>query len=259
MYAELRTRIENGELAEDEQLPPELELAKQFGVSRGTARQAVSRLVLEGLVERTAGRGTFVSSRRLVFTARELLGFTEQIRASGRVPSSQVMDISVVPATEAPHTADFGPSVDQLISLERVRLADGEPIALEHMFLPFPRFAGLRDIHLEDRSVYDTLEEVFGTQLTMGEFSLDIADLNKRQAELLNERVHSAAFVMEGSVRDQLSSTVVSVRAFYRRNKFSFTFSTPRGAHTPMHYAQPRLVLAPTPEAMDPHDLNDEF
>lgn len=258
MYAQLRTQIENGELAVDEQLPPELDLANQFGVSRGTARQAVSRLALEGLVERSAGRGTFVSSRPLVFTPRELLGFTEQIRASGRVPSSQVIDVSVVSASTGAHLADFGSDVDQLVSLERVRLADGEPIALEHMLLPFPRFAGLRDIHLEDRSVYDTLEEVFGAQLTMGEFSLDIANLNKRQSELLNERVHSAAFVMAGSVRDQQGVTIVSVRAYYRRNKFSFTFSTPRGSHTPIHYAHPRLVVVPTSDAADSQDLSSE-
>lgn len=248
IYRELRGQIESGRLAEGEQLPTELELARDFEVSRGTVRQAVTQLVVEGAVERTAGRGTFVSPRRLVFRARELLGFTEQIRASGREPSSEVIDISTVSAAENSHGVGFGPAVEQLLSVERVRLADGEPIALEHMLLPFPRFAGLRDVSLETRSVYDTLEEIFGVQLSVGEFALDIAELDERQAKLLGEPGGSVAFVMGGVVRDQHGSPVVGVRSFYRRDRFSFTFSTPRESHASLEYAQPRLVIAPLPQ-----------
>lgn len=247
MYSELREQIEGGKLTEGAQLPPELELADHFGVSRGTARQAISKLVSDGFVERTAGKGTFVSSARLVFTARELLGFTEQIRSSGRTPSSEVIDVSVVDAEEHAPNIPFTHDITQLLSIERVRKADGEPIALEHLLLPFPRFAGLRDVELQERSIYDTLEEVFGVRLSVGEFSLDIADLDTRQAKLLHEQEPSVAFVMSGTVQDQLGTTVVSVRSFYRRNRFSFTFSTPRGSHSSLRFAQPQLVIAPAP------------
>lgn len=248
IYQELRAQIDAGTLAEGEQLPTELELARDFSVSRGTVRQAVTRLVFDGIVERTAGKGTFVSSRRLVFRARELLGFTEQIRASGREPSSEVIDLSAVPARGHAHGVDFGPPTEQLLSVERVRLADGEPIALEHLLLPLPRFAGLRDVSLETRSIYDTLEELFGVRLTVGEFSLDIAELGEREAELLGEAAGSAAFAMSGVVRDQLDSPVVAVRSLYRRDRFSFTFSTPRESHASLRYSQPRLVVAPLAE-----------
>lgn len=247
IYQELRSQIESGRLAEGAQLPTELELAEDFAVSRGTVRQAVTRLVFDGIVERTAGRGTFVSSKRLVFTARELLGFTEQIRASGRVPSSEVIDISTVAAHDNSHGVNFGPAAEQLLSVERVRKADGEPIALEHLLLPFPRFAGLRDVSLETRSIYDTLEELFGVRLSVGEFALDIAELGERQAELLGEANGSASFVMSGVVRDQFDSPVVAVRSFYRRDKFSFVFSSPRESHAELQYAQPRLVISPLP------------
>lgn len=245
LYAQLSEQITSGRFAEGEQLPPELELASQYGVSRGTVRQAIARLSAEGLVERTAGRGTFVSSRRLVYAARELLGFSAQIRASGRVPSSRVIGVEVVDASAQEYGTVFGDLVQQLLSITRVRQADGEPIALEHLLLPFPRFAGLRDLNLEDRSIYDTLEAVFGVQLTLGQFSLDIADLDDAQAALLGEKKDSAAFAMSGCVRDQLGLAVVSVRSLYRRDHFSFTFSTPRDTHQSLQYAQPRLVIAP--------------
>lgn len=258
VYLELRDQISSGHISEGEQLPPELELATQYGVSRGTMRQAIARLADDGIVERTAGRGTFVSSQRLVFAARELLGFSTQIRESGRVPSSQVVDVSVLSASEAstehsiataPEATPaglFGAQVAEVISIERVREADGEPIALERLMLPFPRFAGLRDIDLEEQSIYDTLENVFGVQLTVGEFSLDITDLASREAELLHEPEQRSAFVMSGVVLDQNNIPVVSVRSMYRRDKFSFTFTTPRGGQASMQYTQPRLVVQPT-------------
>lgn len=245
MYQQLRARIDSGELREGEQLPTELELAEQFHVSRGTARQAITRLVHEGAVDRTAGRGTFVLSRRLVYTARELLGFTEQIRASGRTPSSEVIEIAVVDAAANSHNTEFGPGVERLLSIERVRKADDEPVALEHLLVPFPRFAGLRDIRLEQTSIYDTLEEQFGVRLQVGEFTLDIADLTSRQATLLAEPEGTSVFLMSGTVTDHGGVPIVAVRSYYSRKKYSFTFSVPRETHVTARYVPPRLVLTP--------------
>lgn len=244
MYQVLRARIDNGQLREGDRLPTELELADEFHVSRGTARQAISRLVHEGAVDRTAGRGTFVLSRRLIYTARELLGFTEQIRASGRTPSSEVMEIAVVDAADNSHGVDFRSGVRKLLSIERARKADGEPVALEHLLVPFPRFAGLRDIPLETTSIYDSLEEQFGVRLQVGEFTLDIADLNTRQATLLAEPQGTSVFLMSGTVTDHGGMPIVAVRSYYSRKKYSFTFSIPRETHVTASYVPPRLILS---------------
>ena len=55
-----RERIERGNLAVGDQLPTEIELAQYYSISRGTVRQAMNALVRQGLLERVAGRGTFV-------------------------------------------------------------------------------------------------------------------------------------------------------------------------------------------------------
>jgi len=244
MYQELRARIEKGTFPEGGQLPTEQELASEFQVSRGTARHAISRLVQDGAVERTAGRGTFVLSRRLVYSARELLGFTGHIRASGRVPSSEVIDVSVIDAAENTHGTEFGADVESLLSIERVRKADGEPVALEHLLLPLPRFAGLKDVPLEKVSIYDTLEEQFGIRLGVGEFTLNIADINNRQAGLLAENPGASAFLMSGTVIDEDSRPAVAVRCYYRSGKYSFSFSIPRETHVAARSVRPRLMLS---------------
>ncbi len=250
MYRQLRSQIDSGMLRDGEQLPTELELADQFNVSRGTARHAVTRLVTEGIVVRTAGRGTFVAPRRLTYTARELLGFTEQILASGRTPSSEVIDVSVVDsADDADFDATFGEGALKMLSIERVRKADDHPVALEHLLLPWPRFAGLRDISLESVSIYDTLEELFGVHLQMGDFLLDIADLSARQAALLNETESTAVFLMHGTVFDQDEQPIMAVRSYYSRSQYSFRFSIPRETDSAKHVVAPKLlILAPGDE-----------
>ncbi len=62
---DLQTRIENGELREGDRIVPEIDLAKQLGVSRSTARKALQCLTDDGFISRTAGRGSFVLPRRM--------------------------------------------------------------------------------------------------------------------------------------------------------------------------------------------------
>lgn len=245
VYEALHGRIANGTLRPGTQLPTENELVSEFGVSRGTARQAVTRLVHEGLVERTAGRGTFVSDRRLMYASRSLLGFTEQIRATGREPSSSLINVGPEAASAYAEEFDFGPNVSTVLSIERVRNADAEPVALEHLVVPLPRFAGLKDLDLEKVSIYDTLEELFGVHLRVGDFLLDVEDFSDRQAPLLHEAAGTPGFLMHGMVFDQDDRAIVGVRSYYRRSKYSFSFSIPREAARDRPVQPPQLVLLP--------------
>ena len=244
IYQDLRGQIEGGELPPGSQLPTELEIADEYSVSRGTARQAITRLVNEGTVDRTAGRGTFVSSRRLTYAARELLGFGQQIRATGRTPSSSLVELSLVSADAYAKTFGFAPGLEKLVSIERVRKADGEPVALEQLLLPWPRFAGLRDMDVATLAVYDTLENLFGVHLRAGEFQLDVEDLNDRQSELLEEPAGAAAFLMLGTVFDQDDQPIVGVKCYYRRSRYSFHFTIPRESHSYPNYTPPRPVMS---------------
>lgn len=241
LYRDLRQRIDSDEWAPGHQLPTELSLAEEFQVSRGTIRQAISRLADDGLVERTAGRGTFVALGRLMYPVDDLMGFTEQISASGHVPSSRLVEVATLTTSDLDRDHDFGPGVDRVLSLERVRHADGEPVALEHLLLPLPRFAGLAEVDLESASVYETLEDLFGVRIRLGDFTLDIENISGGQARLLDERSPTAVFLMSGNVYDQLGRTVVGVRCYYRPRKYSFQFSMSRKSGA--QHAPPRPVL----------------
>src|SRR5437870_13268643 len=113
------------------ELPSDAELCEEFGVSRMTARHAMNRLAGDGLVFRVRGRGTFVGDPPTHRRANSLLSFSNEMRRQGRVPTSQVLGR----ALRAPNREEAArlrlKKGEKVLWLKRIRLADGERIALE--------------------------------------------------------------------------------------------------------------------------------
>lgn len=139
-------------------LPTDKDLCDTFGVSRMTARQAVSRLAEAGLVRREPGRGTFVALPRLQREIGVLLSFTRQMERLGRVASSRIIERSTEPApADVAARLQLEPDTP-VIRMRRLRLADGIPTAIELVILPATRFAWLLDVDMEHGSLHAALE-----------------------------------------------------------------------------------------------------
>ncbi|WP_413450839.1 GntR family transcriptional regulator [Georgenia phoenicis] len=150
----LRGLIDDG-LGVGQAIPSERELCEQFGVSRMTVRQAVDALVVEGLLERVQGRGTFVAQPKVDLQLR-LVSFPEEMRRRGMEPSLRVLAAERVAAP--PHVADALdlPPEAEVHYLRRLRLADGLPMAVEENWLPATLVPDLLDEEPAP-SVYDAL------------------------------------------------------------------------------------------------------
>lgn len=150
-YAQIVAHIEQaiaaGELGPGDRLPSERELAAEHGVSRMTVRQALQTLEARGLLRRAIGRsgGSFVARPKLERDLRMFSGLSEQLRRQGVAAGARI-----VSTREA----------DGAIEIVRVRLADGEPFALERSSFPGDRFAGLLGLDLSG-SLYDLLDDHF--------------------------------------------------------------------------------------------------
>ncbi|RFA16730.1 hypothetical protein B7R22_02420 [Subtercola boreus] len=139
-------------------LPSEPELAARFNVSRMTARQAAQNMARRGLVERRQGTGTFVATPALHRRDGVLLSFTEDMRRRGMTTTSKVLNGEV---TTSPQDAvSLGlHSTDRIVRLERVRFANGVPLAIELVSLP-GKFAKVLEFDLENGSLHAALREL---------------------------------------------------------------------------------------------------
>lgn len=131
----LRDAIEDRRLAAEEALPPEREIAEEFGVSRITVRKALDALVAEGMLTRRQGAGTFVAAReeaRVEKSFSKLSSFSEDMVSRGRRPESVWLSRASGAVTPE-ESLTLGLSPGALVyRFNRIRYADGEPMALEH-------------------------------------------------------------------------------------------------------------------------------
>jgi GntR family transcriptional regulator len=193
----LRTRI--AALEPHSALPSDAQLCDEFGVSRMTARNAVQRLVQEGLVYRVPGRGTFVAADEAHRTATHILSFSDEMRRRGRVPSSRVVEQLVRAATEDERVR-LG--ADEVAVLRRVRLADGEPIALETAVFSAARVSSVLAGDLEDVSLFEALAGS-GNVPTAGRAAIAAEAAGAEEAKLLGIRKGEPLLVERRLIRDQ--------------------------------------------------------
>ena len=151
----LRARIAT--LDPDSPLPSDAQLCEEFGVSRMTARNAVQRLVQEGLVYRLPGKGTYVAGSGAHREASNLTNFTKEMRRRGREPSSRLLERELRPATELEERRLQIPEGSSVVSVRRIRLADNEPVAIEHAVLPAAAAAAVMESDLERGSLHEAL------------------------------------------------------------------------------------------------------
>jgi GntR family transcriptional regulator len=172
------------ELEVDTPIPSERVLAERFGVARMTVRQAVNQLVTGGKLYRVPARGTYVARPTIVLPVR-LTSFTEDMASRGLVPGSVELVRRTEPAAQAMAVELGIPIGEQIHVIERLRTADGEPMAIERAHLPAAVAPGLTQDSLKDRSLYEVLEERYGIVLDAGEQTIQASTVDAADARLL--------------------------------------------------------------------------
>ena len=216
---QLRVRI--AVLDPHDPLPSDAELCEEFGVSRMTARQAVHRLVLDGLVYRQTGRGTFVAPAIIDRQIANLRGFSAEMRARGLKPSSSVIRADFGPGTLDQTTTLRLPPASKVVKIERVRLADAVPMAYETATLT-ARCAGVLGADLATGSLHAALIAE-GVIPNSGESTVTAELANATDAEHLAIKRRSPLLVERRLIRDVNLTPIEWTQSRYVPERFSLT------------------------------------
>jgi GntR family transcriptional regulator len=196
--------------------PSERELVHRFGVARMTVRQAMDALVVEGLLERIPGRGTFVARPRR--TASRITSYTEEMARRGMLAESQTLLARREQAGPGVARALSLTEGDAVIHWRRLRRADGVPMCLEDAYLNEILLPGFLQSGMPT-SLYDALE-ARGLRPSWAEDSINADRATPDEAQLLE--VEPGAPVLRHSRRAIAGDKVVEVsRTVYRADRFT--------------------------------------
>lgn len=218
----LRERIRSGEWKPGSLIPSERELSEKYGISRMTARQAITDLVNEGIFYREQGKGTFVSNRKITQQLIHLTGFTEDIRARGQLPSTKVLTAEMAPADDATAEKLRVEPGTLIFRLQRLRLADDEPLAIEVSQIHFKGCERLLEEDLEHNSLYRVLEAKFGIMLMEADQELEAGLVGNDEAQLLNISPGSPVLFTRRTTYTERNQPIEYAKAMYCGHKYTF-------------------------------------
>jgi GntR family transcriptional regulator len=221
LYEILRVRIASGEWRPGDLIPAEPELMAAYGVSRITLRQVLETLVRDGLIVREQGRGSFVARPALEKGMVRIFCFTEDMRRRGLTPRSIVLAAELVPA-QSELAGKLGiPPGEELVRLERLRLAEDEPLAIEESHLVHRICPGLLRFDLAAESLREVLAREYGVRWSRARQTIRAIHASERTAALLGVPPNAALLYIERLSYTQGNSPVEFLRLQYRGDRYA--------------------------------------
>lgn len=210
-----------GAPAPGETLPPERVLSAEPSTSRTTVRQALQELVVEGRLQRVHGSGTFVSKPKIAQTL-QLKSYTEDMRSSGIEPSSRLVHVGDLRADEV-LAGRLGITIGaRVMRTERLRMANGEPTAIDATHLSRRRFPRLRQALKHVGSLYAALDEVYGARLVSAEETTETVLAPPYEAALLETDVGQPLLMLSRHSFDAGGEPIEWVRSLYCGDRCKF-------------------------------------
>lgn len=203
-------------------LPSERELTVEYGVSRATVRKAIDTLVADGLLHRVPGVGTFAVPPRLD-TRLHLASFTQDMRRRGRRPSSRTIALAAaVPPAVVREALRLEPGATAW-RLERLRLADGDPMAVEVGWYP-TAIAPALDRDDLDGGVYHLLSQRYGLVIDSAEQTIAAEPADAALAARLGVAGGAPVLVFT-RVSEAAGRRVEQVVSHYRADRYQLHMS----------------------------------
>ncbi len=154
--------IENEELKPGDAVPTERELCEIQGVSRMTVNKAIMSLVNEGLLYREQGKGTFVAKPKENKEIAGLKSFSEIMQDKGLKTETRILFFHIKEATKKIKSVlNLSDDNNKVIEISRLRMCEGEPVAIETVWIPHNLCSDMERQTIEGKSLYETFKNKY--------------------------------------------------------------------------------------------------
>jgi len=203
-------------------MPTEEEICSMFKVSRITVRKALDGLTNSGYIYKIQGKGSFVDTRKTDMQLNHLVGFSEEMRAIGLDPKTELIDVSTVFPSESAALELCIPRDQMVYQILRLRYADQVPMAVECVYMPFYRFAGIEK-HDLTKSLYELLGNYYGCEVNRATQSIRAGVAPQREQKLLLIPPGSPVLMVRRTTYDTENLPFEYVESVYRGDKYVFS------------------------------------
>ena len=218
----LRAQIRDGEFTAGARLPNQRRLARQFGVTLMTLRQALEVLEREKLIDRRHGLGTFVAAPSIDYDILALRRFAGELTALGEDVTTRILS-NLFGVADRRVAAALGLGARaRIVAVERLRLVGGHPMSLQRSFLPPAIGEDVLKSDLTATPLRQILEHKLGLPITRARETVAAVRLGPREARELGCAAGVPAFESE-RVSYSGGRAIVFDRVFIPGDRFRIT------------------------------------
>ena len=225
---DLRRMIEEQTIPPGSILPPEIEICQAYGVGRQTVRQAIARLVDDNLVDRYAGRGTFVRDHKKRASFHLDRSFSQHIRDFGMQPSSKTLCQEAGVIEKDAHQVLHNHLGSSCLFLERVRYGDQEPICYQSTTVITDHCPELIEYDFSQDSLYELLANKFGMIITRIDHLIRAVVADDYRAELLEVEAGTPLLFVRTVSYLENGEFIEMTLSHYRADRYEYRTSEER-------------------------------
>ena len=224
IIAHVDEQIHNGMLKHGERLPNERWLCETYGISRTTLRKAIDALIIQGLVERRANKGIYVTYAKYKGAEERPFSIFQELQRSGVTPSTKILAFNRIKASaELSNHLQCLPK-EPLMEIHRLRMADGIPFAIQILYMSEHLFPQLNPWLLTDRSLYDVMLAEYDIVVVESRQVITTTLSTKQQSEHLNTPVHTPLLVSTSKSISQNNDIVCFQHSFILTSVIPYSY-----------------------------------
>ena len=223
VYLDLRSIIQNGLIPAGGMFPTEMELCEIYAVGRQTIRHAIARLVDDNLLERFAGRGTFVQAQPAHTQFFLDRSFSQQMRELGREPRSITLSSNQDMINLDVNAALRSLNEKSGFVLERLRLGGEEPICHQTTTVVLEQCPGIENVDFTNQSLYEVLTKRFNLVITRIDHLVRAVAADEYRAELLKIAVGDPVLLVITTAYIEGDEIIEYSVSYYRADKYEYS------------------------------------